>query len=128
MKFDVRFPLDYPVTLTREKQTKSGKKAKDEALIGKSFNLSRSGLGVRIPTKVKLKRDDQWMLSISYGDHQSNTSHEAIQMRVKVVWVDGENCGLAIVDMADAHRERYERLIAGFETLLETHTSMRQAA
>lgn len=100
-------------------------------MMGKSFNLSRGGLGIRIPDPAhakKLKRDSEWLLTVSYGDHLSNTSHTPIEMRVRVVWIDGQNCGLAIVEMSAEARGRYEQLIMGFETLIQTHVPQLKAA
>jgi hypothetical protein len=127
MKIEARFPLDYPVMLRPLK----GKKSESAPILGKSFNLSRGGLGIRMPEPrqmKRMKRDQEWLLTVSYSDHRGNTEHEPIEMRVRVVWLDGQNCGLAIVEMAASHRKRFEHLISGFETLLEARIPQLKAA
>ncbi len=112
MKPASRYPLDYPVTLLRPS---SQKLDIAEVVPAISFNLSKSGIGVRLKKKCSFKIDEEIKVSLHYQGENDQT--DGIIIEAKVIWQNDDFCGLKITRIQQRSRLLYDSLLAGFETL-----------
>lgn len=109
-----RYPLDYPLTLLRPEADGSDIA---EVIPASSFNLSRSGIGVRLQKACDFKIDEEIKVSLHYGE--SPDEREGILIEAKVIWQNDDFCGLKITRIQERSRHLYDQLLAGFETLID---------
>jgi hypothetical protein len=107
-----RFRTDYPVIL----ETRQGR------VSGVTFNMSQSGVGLRIPdsceihvgTDVKLRLH---FMRPGFGDDPPTIS--TCDLQARIIWRRKARCGLKITSSAEEARVFYESLLDGFRVLDE---------
>jgi hypothetical protein len=96
-----------------------------------SLNMSRTGMGLRIPDSAALKAGDQVRLQLhvpgaaaGFGDETETPEREPYILQGEVIWRSRARCGVRIVGGDERVMMLYESLLDGYRVLAEFNVSL----
>ncbi|MCC7442743.1 MAG: PilZ domain-containing protein [Bdellovibrionales bacterium] len=123
---DSRYPMDFPVII----RTPAGSRVSAVTL-----NMSRTGVGLRIPDSAALQPGDPVVLQLhvpgaaasaegGFGSEESAEEKEPYELQGEVIWRARSRCGVRILGGSERVMMLYESLLDGYRVLQEFNVSL----